>query len=400
MRIALGIAGSIAAYRSPDLLRKLESLGHQVQAIPTQAALEFTTLKTLESFSRIPPAHPNPFHETHRGTDHIATARRADLFFIYGATANLISRIAQGSGDDFLTLQLLAFRGRKLIAPAMNPDMWSHPATQANVKTLEQMGYEFVGPISGIVACGEEGIGHVADFDQIISALKNSNEIWLGKRVLLTAGPMRTHIDSVRYIQNRSSGKMGLEIIRQAKQLGATVSVVLGPVENEMKKEFENCADEVFPYEGFQVYQSLCEREFPKCDLFISAAAVLDFEIMETIGKLSRTEISKEPKLTLDKKNTHDVFAKLSKNKKPHQTTVAFALESSESFADAQLRAQEKLKNKNADFLCLNQTSPQTGFESNTNEMWIYQVNDLSNPVHLKFSEKPEIARELLKILS
>lgn len=173
-KIALGICGSIAAYRSPDLLKKLVALGHEVQPLVTQSALEFVTPKVLETFAGRKILLPNVFAEDHLGTDHISAARWAENFIVYGATANFIAKMAQGFGDDFLSLQLLAFKGHVTVAPAMNPTMWEHPAVAENVAKLKTRGVKIAGPIWAKVACGEEGLGHIATDDDIIKTALGS----------------------------------------------------------------------------------------------------------------------------------------------------------------------------------------------------------------------------------
>lgn len=172
MKVLLGISGSIAAYRSPDLLKALVAKGHEVQVALTHSATHFVGVKALETFAGTKPHLADNFDESHLGTDHISVARWADVLVMYGATANSIGKWANGQADDFLSTQYLAFAGPVVIAAAMNPQMWAHPAVKSNVSKLRSYGNHFVGPIPGVVACGEEGVGHIASIDDIVTAIE------------------------------------------------------------------------------------------------------------------------------------------------------------------------------------------------------------------------------------
>ncbi len=172
MKILIGLSGSIATYRSPDLVKALVARGHEVRVALSASAANFVGIKALETFAGSRPYTHDHFDPDHLGTDHIAVARWADTLVMYGATANTLGKLANGIADDFLSTQYLAFKGPVIIAAAMNPQMWLHPALQANVKTLKTYGNIFCGPIAGIVACGEEGIGHIAAIEDIVKSIE------------------------------------------------------------------------------------------------------------------------------------------------------------------------------------------------------------------------------------
>lgn len=384
MRICLGVCGSIAAYRSPDLVKELKKQGHEVQVILTRAATAFVTTKTLESFSGKPVLSHDSFDETHFATDHIASARWADAFVVYGATANSLARMSVGLGDDFLSLQLLAFTGPVWVAPAMNPQMWQHPSVQENVTKLKKNGVGFIGPIEGVVACGESGMGHVAEISAIVQALSKephkTEALLKGKKILFSAGPMRSSIDDVRYIQNRSSGKMALALIEEAYELGAQITVLLGPVSDDLKKRFQkfHCEN----YFTVSDYDKLLSKHFPDCDMFLSLAAVLDFDVQTLEGKLSRESLAHHNQWTLPIRAVPDFSAQVARLRQPHQSIVAFALESG---TESQVieRATEKMKRKGAQWLIANSSSPDSGPETNTNRMWILHPERAAIPLGL-----------------
>ncbi len=393
MKVALGICGSIASYRSPDLVKALVAKGHGVRCVLTKSAVEFVTPKVLETFSQFPVSHYDSFSPEHFATDHIEMARWADCFLVYGASANTLARLAAGFADDFLSLQLLAFQGPVYIAPAMNPAMWMHPAVQANVDTLKKRGLHFVGPISGVVACGEEGVGHVADIADIVlaieSAATNNAALLKNRTVLISAGPMRAAIDDVRFLQNRSSGLMGVELALAAHEFGAKVHLLLGPVEDSLRSRIP-AAVAVTSYETVTDYERALEKLFSQNEIFISTAAVLDFQTEKHQGKWSRKDIEKMASLSLPVKPVSDFVAELSKAKKKEQKIVAFSLESG-SLSEQKERALQKMKNKQSNFMVLN--SAQTAPESDQNELFL--IGPAGEWQHFPRSSKAQLARKL-----
>jgi phosphopantothenoylcysteine decarboxylase/phosphopantothenate--cysteine ligase len=392
-RFCVGVAGSIAAYRSVDFVKELVAEGADVRVVLTRSAREFVTPKPLETFTGHAVLSPDPFEPGHEGTDHIATARWADAFLVFGATADLLARLAQGRGDDFLLLQLLAFQGPVVIAPAMNPAMWENAAVQANVKRLGDRGFVFAGPVPGRVACGEEGVGHLAAHAEIRDVLAKASVRrgpLAGRRLLISAGPMRTQLDPVRFVQNESSGLMGLELARAARRLGADVRVLLGPVEAERAREFES-----FPltrYVTGEDYGRELDRLFPDCDVFLSAAAVLDFQAL-TAGKKWEREKLAAGKLEVEIRTVPDFVARAAAAKRADQRVIAFALETGTD-AEILARADGKRQKKKVDALVANPMREGLGANAPRNEVWI--LREGREPERLGPAPKAALAEPLL----
>lgn len=398
MKICLGITGSIAAYRSADVVKKLVAAGHEVRCVLTRGGAEFVTEKVLETFSANRVFTHDSFSPAHFATEHISLARWADLFLIYGASANFIARVANGLGDDFLALQLLAFKGPVVLAPAMNPVMWENPLVSKNVETLKSIGYRLVGPIEGVVACGESGVGHVATDEDILSALTaptSAQGLLAGKRILISAGPMRTALDPVRYVQNRSSGKMGLELARSCRDLGASeVVVLLGPVSEEMKQAFSEF--KTAPYLGPKDYEATLAELFPRCDVFFSAAAVLDFDSLPSEKKIERSQIETSGSLTMEIRSVPDIVGSFGAKKRPDQQVIAFAAESGTE-NEITARAYSKMMKKSADAIIANPVWPGFGPEAEMNQVWIIRPEQA--PVKLGPALKRDLARPILREL-
>jgi phosphopantothenoylcysteine decarboxylase/phosphopantothenate--cysteine ligase len=399
LKICIGITGSIAAYRSPDFVKELVARGHQVRCVLTNGGKEFVSARVLETFSGSPVLATNPFDSSHFGTDHIALARWADVFVVYGATADFMAKYAAGISDDFLNLQLVATRAPVVVAPAMNPAMWEHASVQENHQTLKRRSVRFVGPIAGVVACGEEGLGHIAEISEIanaaeLAARENAAQGPLaGKTVLISAGPMRSGLDPVRFIQNRSSGKMGLELARSARKLGARVQVLLGPVEPSMVQAFSEF--ETRRYEGPSEYDQNLNEMLKDADAFLSAAAVLDFEAQPADAKIERSQLQGGV-LKVQYKAVPDFVAGAANRRKPGQKIIAFAAETG---TDDEIlsRAQGKMAKKGVDALIANPVRPGLGPEADQNEVWILKPG--SEPVHLGPIDKSEIAEPILRTL-
>ncbi len=400
MKIVLGISGSIAAYRSPDVVKRLTALGHNVRCVVTDGGREFVSTKALETFSGYPVLSPNMFGDEHFATDHISAARWADIFIIYGATANLIGRVANGLADDFLTLQLIAFAGPVIVAPAMNPSMWSHAAVAHNVATLVKRGYHIVQPIEGVVACGESGIGHVASDDDIIARLNRVATTppcpgLVGKKVLISAGPMRTALDPVRYIQNRSSGKMGLALASACAKAGAaSVEILLGHVASDMRTAFAPFP--VRPYVEPSDYDAALAEMFPRCDVFFSAAAVLDFEAVAQQKKIDRAALASAGKLETTIRPVPDMVAKYAARKAPHQKIIAFAAETG-SPDEIVARATTKMQTKNVDAIIANPVEDGLGPDADTNRIWIIRPGQ--QPHQLGPAPKSELGHSIVAFL-
>lgn len=406
MKICVGICGSIAAFRSVDFVKELVARGHEVRCVLTRGGREFVSAKALETFCGSQVLSEEIFSEGHFATDHIAAARWAEAFVIYGATANLLARAAGGFADDFLCLQLLAFEGPVLVAPAMNPSMWKHPAVVHNTQLLRSRAWTVVGPVAGTVACGESGTGHLAPHSDIHAAIERigssaATQIQTrelsslrGKRVLISAGPMRSAVDPVRAIQNRSSGRMGLEIARACRDAGAEVTVLLGPVAADMRASLREFR--IVPYEGPSDYERALESLFPDCDIFFSAAAVLDFELMASERKIERAAFARDGELRVPLRPVDDIVAKFARRRRPGQCVVAFAAETGTE-AEIIERATRKMEAKTADIMIANPVWPGLGPDAERNQLWVLRPG--LAPQALGPALKGELARPLLELL-
>ena len=350
--ILLGITGSIAAYKSPDIARRLKEEGANVKAVMTEAACRFITPYTLEAVTGNP-VHTDLFKDPF---SHINLPKETDLFIIAPATANTINRFACGLADDLLGCIRLAYEGKVLMAPAMNYRMFRNPLVTKNINELKRSGVEFVGPVSGALACGEEGVGRMVEVPVIIEAAISAlcKKDLAGQNILVTAGPTIEPIDPARYISNRSSGKMGYAVARAAVRRGAEVTLISGPSHQE-------------PVSGVTIIDietaAQMEAAILKClqnaDAVIMAAAVADFRpSSKTDLKLDKNIVN-----TLDLKKNTDILLKLGKMK-GRSKLVGFAAETGNNIDNA----KNKLKKKNLDLIVLNDiTQKGAGFDVDTN---------------------------------
>ena len=356
-RIVLGVSGGIAAYKACDLVSRLKKRGAQVRVVLSKHACEFVPPLTFETLSGNP-AYTDAFDRKFE-IEHIALAKWADAMVVAPATANIMAKMACGIADDLLSTTLLAMTVPVLVAPAMNTAMWKNAATQANVKTLADRGVNFVGPESGVLACGDTDIGRMSEPEKIadaIEALFSVNHDLAGRHVLVTAGPTVERIDPVRFITNRSTGKMGYAIAEAAAARGAKVTLVSGPVTLDCPKGVTRVSVESSA--------QLCEavlHHAETADAVIQAAAPADF----TPENVADKKIKKTgDDMVLRLKSTTDIAATLGKRKRPGQVLVAFAAETN----DVEANAQGKLLRKNADLCVANDvTRPGAGFGVDTN---------------------------------
>ena len=351
-RVLLGVSGGIAAYKACEVCRLLVKGGHDVVPLVTPAAERFVTAETFRALARRPPAEDVYLHLT-----------RADLLVVAPCTANTLAKLAHGLADNVLTEAALAHRGPVLVAPAMNPRMWSHPATRANAEALQARGVVLVGPDEGETAEGELGVGRMAEPEEIFRAatalLLPSNTVLQGKTVLVSAGGTREPLDAVRYVGNRSSGRMGVALAAEARRRGAEVTLlganlaVSAPAGVELV-ETPTAAD--------------LEREAlaraKEADVVVMAAAVADYRPAEALA-------AKRPKdtatWTLELEPTTDVLAALGADRREDRLLVGFAAETGEEGLD---RAREKLARKGADLFVLNDVSrSDIGFDAYENEV-------------------------------
>lgn len=367
MRIALGIGGGIAAYKSAELARLLIQRGHEVQAILTRAAQEFITPLTLATLTGRKAitglfSDADPEATLSSAVEHIAVARDSDALVIAPATANVLGHFAHGLADDFLTTTYLAFKGPVVLAPAMNTNMWEHAATRANFLALEERGHIFVAPGDGFLACGMVGPGRMAEpaeiADAVDRALAPVRDLE-GETVLITAGPTREPIDPVRYLSNRSSGKMGYALAEAAAQRGARVILVSGPVNLATPAGVSRV--------DVMTAQEMRDAVFTHLEaatIVIKCAAVADFRVAQAAPqKIKKTAA----RVSIELDPTPDILAELGRSKNG-RILVGFAAETE----NLKLEAERKLKAKNCDMIVGNLVGQSdTGFESDQNEVLV-----------------------------
>ncbi|MCK4507999.1 MAG: bifunctional phosphopantothenoylcysteine decarboxylase/phosphopantothenate--cysteine ligase CoaBC [Desulfuromonadales bacterium] len=356
--VILGVTGGIAAYKAAELLRLLIKAGAEVHVVMTRSAQEFIAPLTFQTLSGNP-VHTELFsliQEQEIG--HISLADRADLVLIVPATANLVGKVANGIADDLLTTTIMATRAKILFAPAMNSNMWENPVYQENHAKLEGLGYHFIEPAYGELACGWQGQGKLPDPQEIFSsaqALLGSNDL-AGKTVLVTAGPTREEIDPVRFLSNYSSGKMGYAVACAARNRGARVVLVSGPV-NLREPEGVETIQVVSAREMHEAVMKIAEQ----ADLIIKAAAVADFRPV-ACGEQKVKKGSAET-MTVELQRNPDILAELGQ-KKGSRILIGFAAETEELLK----HAREKLTNKNLDMIVANDVTQEgAGFDGDTN---------------------------------
>ncbi len=361
-RVVLGVTGGIAVYKAVELLRLLVKAGGEVRVVMTPAATQFVAPLTFRELSYHPVA-VDMFAEPKQWLmQHLSLAESCDVLVVAPATVNTIAKIAAGIGDNLLCTTILATTAPVVLAPAADSDMWSNPITQQNVAKLSQLGYHFVGPGTGGLARGNTGVGRMAEPEEIFAGvaglLSAASGDLAGLRLLVTAGPTREPLDPVRYITNRSSGKMGYALAAAAQRRGAQVSLVSGPVSLPAPSGVE-----LVPVEtGEQMRQAVMER-FAAVDVCIGAAAVADFRLAAQSGQKRKKEDAGD--LQLDMIHKADIIAEAGAAKK-RQVLVAFAAETSDLIANS----RAKLAHKNADMLVANDvTKPGAGFEVDTNQV-------------------------------
>ncbi|HXK24356.1 MAG TPA: bifunctional phosphopantothenoylcysteine decarboxylase/phosphopantothenate--cysteine ligase CoaBC [Myxococcota bacterium] len=360
-RILLAVSGGIAAYKIPELVRLLRREGHEVRCIATEAALAFVTPLVLQTLTGLP-VRTRLFDPSEEGQiDHIALADRAELLLLAPATANVLARLAHGLADDLVTTVALATRARLLLAPAMNVNMWQHPATRENVRVLRERGAEFVGPDSGSLACGWEGEGRMAEPAAIAAAAERllGPADLAGLRLLVTAGGTRERVDAVRFLGNRSSGKMGFAIAACAARRGAEVVLVAGPAALPTPPGVERVDVE----SALEMRDAVLER-LPKADVVIKSAAVADFRpSAPQARKIRKEDLGEDAGLTLELVRNPDILAEVSRQK-GDRLVVGFAAESHDLIASA----RRKLERKGCDLVVANDISQGgAGFDADTN---------------------------------
>jgi len=380
--IVLGVTGGIAAYKAVEVARQFTLFGFDVKVLMTEHATRLVGPATFRAVTGNAVAIAM-FEDNAAPMQHITLAREADLIVVAPATANILARMAHGLADDLLSTTLLATRSPVLVAPAMNVEMWGHPATRSNLEMLRGRGVNVVGPERGSLACGEEGEGRMSDPASIVEAaleILKLNGSLAGRRVLITAGGTREPIDPVRFVGNRSSGKMGYAMATAAKRMGASVVLISGPTSLSPPRGVEVIEVET----SGEMWDEVTARA-PECSVAIMAAAVADF----TPSRKNMEKIKKEGRggLTLELEPTRDILKHLGEVKKEGQVLVGFAAET----GDLMRRAQDKLRDKGADMLVANDVStPGSGFDSDSNLAALLFAN--GRTVELDLMPKEELA--------
>lgn len=384
--VVLGITGGIAAYRAAQIAREMTKRGAHVYCILTRNATNFITQQTMETLTGNPAvvdmfARPDKWE-----VEHIALAKRADVFLVAPASANFIGKVASGVADDMLTTTVMATRAPLLIAPAMNSNMYENPVTQRNMQTLKTLLHaQFIEPKVGLLACNDVGKGHIADDETILEAVERAltpGDL-TGKKVLVTAGPTREALDPVRFLTNRSSGRMGYALAEAAARRGAEVTLVSGPVALEcptgVRREFVESTQDLYC-----AMERLCWEQ----DVIIQAAAPADYRPAHIAGQKIKKADGEAMELKLVE--NPDVAAMVGSKKRPGQVLVAFAAETQ----NLSENAAKKLDKKNVDFIVGNDvTRPGAGFDVDTNIITIF---DRSGATELPMMKKTEVADKIL----
>ena len=358
--IVLGVTGGIAAYKAAEVVSRLRKLGASVHVIMTENARQFITPLTLETLSANPVVYDTFERPATWEVEHIALAKRAEVFAIAPATANILAKMACGIADDMLSTTVLATKAPVLVAPAMNTGMWTAPATRQNVETLRQRGVRFVGPEAGFLACGDEGSGRMSEPAAIVGAIEAilcPRRDMEGLRVMVTAGGTRERIDPVRYIGNDSSGKMGFALAEAARQRGAEVTLVCGHTTAKRPEGIPVTEVE----STCELYDAVLARAAEQ-DVVIQAAAPADYRPAHPSAQKIKKQAGEG--ITLELVENPDIAAAVGAAKRPGQTLVGFAAET-EHLLD---NARRKLDKKNLDMIVANDVSrPGAGFNVDTN---------------------------------
>jgi phosphopantothenoylcysteine decarboxylase/phosphopantothenate--cysteine ligase len=386
--VVLGVSGGIAAYKSPDLVRRLRERGAQVQVVMTPGATRFVTSLSFQAVSGRPVRGEIWDEAAEAAMGHIEIARWADLVLVAPASADFIARLAAGMADDLLSTLCLATEAPLVLAPAMNRVMWSNAATQDNMRRLAARGVVFIGPAEGDQACGEVGPGRMVEpgaiADEIAAYLAPGTEALAERRVVVTAGPTREIIDPVRYLTNRSSGKMGFAVARAARSAGADVTLIAGPVSlatppGVKRIDVESAADML----------AAAEAAVDGADIFIAAAAVADYRpVHPSDRKIKKTSES----LALELTRNPDVLATVAaRGNRPF--VVGFAAETD----DVEANALKKLRGKNLDMIAANRVGPGVGFDCDQNTLTVFWPGGQET---LPAASKTALAGQLIRLIA
>ncbi len=386
-RILLGVTGGIAAYKSPDLVRRLMERGADVQVVMTTAAQKFVSAMTFQAVSGRPTRSDLWDSAAEAAMGHIELARWAELVLVAPASADFLARLAQGRADDLLATLCLATEAPVVVAPAMNRVMWANKATQANVATLQARGIRIIGPDKGDQACGETGIGRMWEPAKLAESLlepPRNEGLMAGLNVLITAGPTRERLDPVRYLTNRSSGKMGFAVAAAAREAGAHVTLVTGPVNLDTPAGITR-----IDVESARDMHAAVHRHVAAADVFIAAAAVADFQPV-TVSKQKIKKQGVAVQLALEP--APDIVKSVAEMAK-RPFVVGFAAETN----DVEAHARSKLKRKKLDMIAANEVGDGIAFDCEDNALtvlWPGGKADVSR------GPKIEVARELIALIA
>jgi phosphopantothenoylcysteine decarboxylase / phosphopantothenate---cysteine ligase len=389
MKIALGVTGGIAAYKATEIVRALQDRGIRVQVVMTRAAQEFVRPLTFAALSgeKVITGMFSPGEEHEPNIDsaieHIAVAQAIDALVVVPATADVLAHFAQGIASDFLTTLYLATTAPVVVAPAMNVNMWNHPATQSNLQVLRQRGVKIVEPSAGYLACGMTGPGRLAENEAIVAAVLQAlgaSQDLSGETILITAGPTREKIDPVRYLTNRSSGRMGYALAEAALRRGARVLLVSGPTSLTPPS-----AVEVTRVESTEEMRDAAIKLLPQATVVIKTAAVSDYRPKATAGQ----KIKRKGPISLELEATPDILKELSLTKTT-QLVIGFAAETENVLENA----RQKLVAKNLDAIAVNDVSREgVGFDSDRNAVTIITRDEV---VEVSETTKWEVAQRVL----
>lgn len=386
-KILLGVTGGIAAYKAPDLVRKLTATGAEVRVVLTESAEHFVSPLSLQAVSGNPVSNDllDPAAEAAMG--HIELAKWADTLIIAPATANFVAKLALGLADDLLSTLCLATTANVFVAPAMNQQMWQAPATQANLATLVSRGIEVIAPDSGEQACGDVGPGRMPEPQELANLVTQplKEKILAGKHIVITAGPTREAIDPVRYLSNHSSGKMGYALATAALALGADVTLVSGPV-----SIVAPMATNLIKVDSAQQMHNAVMQTIDSADIFIGCAAVADYRPVDVVDQKIKKD---NQELTLTFTKNPDILADVAKLERA-PFTVGFAAETQ----DVSFYAKGKLARKKLDMIAANDVSDKSiGFNSDKNALTVFWNEGEKK---LEVADKNQLAMQLMQLIN
>lgn len=383
--ILLGVCGSIAAYKAAEIVSRLKKAGSNVNVIMTESACKFISPICFETLSENPvciDVFSKPYSDK---VQHIYLAKQADLFIVAPASANTVAKFSNGIADNMLTNVYLANKASVLLAPAMNTNMWNAISTQQNINTLLSRGVNLIGPVDGNLACGTVGAGKMIDPEKIVEAAENllSNKDFLGKKVLITAGATVEDIDPVRYLSNRSSGKMGYAIAKAAALRGAKVSLIAGNVNLEVPLNVD-----LYKIRSTDDLLQVMSKKAIENDIVIQAAAPADFRPIEKLNNKLKKENMRS--FSIELQQNPDVAKTIGENKKPGQIFVGFAAETD----NINNNAVKKMQSKNLDIIISNDVGQKgAGFETDTN---IASIINRQGRIDLPIMSKFNLANVIL----